>query len=362
MKRVFIVFIVLVAAISTALYLKLRDQAAEAARPSGGSATVEGTEIDVVARSSDRIKSIAVDEGDTVTAGQVLVELECKEYRAMLEQAEAGVEAAKVGLEGAKVTVDMAKQTVSTAERQARAARAGVDATKAQKAALKVQRDAAKRSAKRLEKVLASGASTEQQLDLTQSQAEGLDKQMSAVEASARAAQAQAAVVESGRDTADLQVGLAGVKVKGAEEQLAAAEATRRRALVAVGECTLVAPRDAVVQSRNYESGEVVNPGTRVLTLIDTREVKATFYLPNAELGAATPGREVELTADAYPDRTFKATIRRVATSAEFTPRNVQTREDRDRLVYAVEVALENPDGALHPGMPVEVEIPGTGK
>jgi HlyD family secretion protein len=124
----------------------------------------------------------------------------------------------------------------------------------------------------------------------------------------------------------------------------------------------LRAPRDGIVQTRSYEVGEVVTPGTRVLTLVDTREVEATFYLPNAELGAAEPGRKVEVVADAYPDRVFEATIRRVGTSAEFTPRNVQTREDRDRLVYAVDIALENPDGALRPGMPVEVRIPGTAK
>ena len=99
-----------------------------------------------------------------------------------------------------------------------------------------------------------------------------------------------------------------------------------------------------------------------MLTLVDTREVKATFYLANRELGAATPGRPAEVTADAYPKRKFAAKVRRVATSAEFTPRNVQTREDRDRLVYAVEVTVDNEDGALRPGMPVEIVLPGTGR
>jgi HlyD family secretion protein len=84
------------------------------------------------------------------------------------------------------------------------------------------------------------------------------------------------------------------------------------------------------------------------------------MYVPNAELSAAAPGRQVVAVADAWPGKTFEGAIRRVSASAEFTPRNVQTREDRDRLVYAVDVVIPNPDGLLRPGMPVEISIPGT--
>ena len=68
------------------------------------------------------------------------------------------------------------------------------------------------------------------------------------------------------------------------------------------------------------------------------------------------------MVADAYPGETFAGTIRHVSTKAEFTPKNVQTREDRDRLVYGVEVVIPNPDGKLRPGMPAEVSIDGTGR
>ncbi|MEZ4465208.1 MAG: efflux RND transporter periplasmic adaptor subunit [bacterium] len=105
----------------------------------------------------------------------------------------------------------------------------------------------------------------------------------------------------------------------------------------------------------------MARPGFPLLVLLDLRRVTATFYLPNAELGAARAGAPVEVTADAWPDRRFTGTVAQVGLAAEFTPRNVQTREDRDRLVYPVEVTLENPDGALRPGMPVEVALLGTG-
>jgi HlyD family secretion protein len=96
--------------------------------------------------------------------------------------------------------------------------------------------------------------------------------------------------------------------------------------------------------------------------LVDLAEVKATFYLPNAELSAARPGAPAEVVADAYPGEIFRGTIRTVAARAEFTPRNIQTRTDRDRLVYPVEVWLANPDRRLRPGMPVQVQLPGTSR
>jgi HlyD family secretion protein len=114
------------------------------------------------------------------------------------------------------------------------------------------------------------------------------------------------------------------------------------------------------VQARNFEPGEVVLPGSRVLTVVDLDEVRSTFYLPNAELAAAASGKRVSVHADPYPGEVFPGTIRHVSSKAEFTPRNVQTREDRDRLVYGVEVTIPNPGRKLRPGMPVEAVIEGT--
>jgi len=106
--------------------------------------------------------------------------------------------------------------------------------------------------------------------------------------------------------------------------------------------------------------GELVGPGATLATVVNLDEVTATFYLPNAELAQAAPGGHAVVRADAWPDRTFDGEVSTVATSPEFTPRNIQTRTDRDRLVYKVEVRLANPDGDLRPGMPVEVTLMDT--
>jgi HlyD family secretion protein len=362
MKRAIPIFVVLVAALSVLLYLRLRKQRLAAERPSGGSATVEGTEVDVVARLPNRILSIKVQAGDAVKQGQVLVELDCANERALLAQADAALDGVKIALSAAKTQQGLSKQGVKSARSQLWMAYAAARAAKAQKQALSVQRGVAHRSARRLKEIHLAGAVSDQQYDRTKSAVAGLDQQLRALQENINAANARALAATSGTRAAHIQTQLALINIQGAFQKIKAAEAARQRAAIAVGECTLRAPRAGYVLTRNFEPGEVVLPGSRVLTLVDIREVKATFYLPNAELAAARPGRPVKVKADAYKGKLFDGKVRRVGVEAEFTPRNVQTRQDRDRLVYAVEVAIPNPDGLLRPGMPVEITIPGTGR
>lgn len=361
MKKALIIFVILVAGLATALTLRLRQQQLEAGRPSGGSATIEGVVSDVVPRIGARIATLTVEEGDAVKAGQVVVTLECDEPLAVLHQAEAQLAAGEAAVPQVDLAVELAKTAIANAQLQATAATAVADATRAQRQALNVQRKAAARQTKRLETLEAAGVTSEATLDQTRTQVASLGQQLQAISANASAADAQASVVAGGENTAKVQLRIAEAKAAAVQKDLDVARAAVARAKVTVGECTLRAPRDGIVQSRPFDPGEVAMPGSRLLTVIDIRTVKATFYLPNAELGDAAPGRKVVVVADAYPSVTFDGTIRRVGTSAEFTPRNVQTREDRDRLVYAVEVAIPNADGRLRPGMPVEVTLPGTG-
>jgi len=362
MKRAIPIFVVLVAALSVVLYMRLRKQRLESERPSGGSATVEGTEVDVVARLPSRILTIKVEAGDGVKKGQVLVELDCENERALLAQADAALGGAKIALNAAKTQQGLSKQGVNAARSQVWMAYAASRAAKAQRLAVKVQRGVAFRTQKRLKKIHLAGAVSDQQFDRTKSTVVGMDQQLRALQENINAANARALAATSSKRAAHIRTQLALINIQGALQKIKAAQAARARAGVAVRECTLRAPRAGYVLSRNFEPGEVVLPGSRVLTLVDIREVKATFYLPNAELAAARPGRPVKVKADAYKGKTFDGKVRRVGVEAEFTPRNVQTRQDRDRLVYAVEVAIPNPKGLLRPGMPVEITIPGTGK
>jgi len=173
--------------------------------------------------------------------------------------------------------------------------------------------------------------------------------------AQAAASDAQARAAEASSGAVDAQAVASAAQVK-------AAEASAVRARLLVGECELRAPRDAEVSKLPHEAGELVSPGAVLVRLVDLSEPKATFYLPNAEVGAVRAGAAAVVVADAFPGATFDGTVRTVSLEAEFTPRNIQTRTDRDRLVYPVEVTVKDPEHRLRAGMPVQVTIPGTGR
>ena len=360
MKRIVPIFVLLVVGLSVVLYLELRAQDARAGRASGGSATIEGTVVDITSKLPTRILALHASEGDRVTAGQLLAELDCAEVQAAHAQAEAAIKAADAGVAAARAQLALAEQGVEAAQAQTIAARAQAAAARSQSRAVQVQRDATARAAGRVATLAEGGGVSLQDLDRAQSESRALAAQLATVGASAEAVSRQADVVAQGEAAATLRVDAAKAGLAAAEAQTDVARAARDRAAVALAECRLSAPIAGYVSARAYEPGELVMPGAKLLTVTALDEVRATFYLPNAELAAAAPGRPVEVRADALPGEVFPGVVRRVATEAEFTPRNVQTREDRDRLVYAVEVRIPNPKGALRPGMPVAITPPGT--
>jgi HlyD family secretion protein len=348
MKRVIALVVVLVCVLSVALVYRLRQLGAYRNAPAGGTGTIEGTEINVTTRISSRIVAVHVQEGDAVKTGQLLVELDCAEPEAALAQAKAQRAAAEASVQAALAQVRAADGSTAVARRSVKVAKAEEAVALADQA--NTEKDAA-----RVKSLHEAGAVASAQLDRAETSMVGANERVAMVRANQEAAAVRVGVAYQGRVAAAAQT-------EASREQVAAAEAAVARAQTTVKECRLYAPRDAVVQIRSYEPGEVVLPGANLLTLVYLDEVRATFYLPNAELGAAAPNKPVTVIADAYPGRRFNGSIRHVSAKAEFTPKTVQTREDRDRLVYAVEVALPNPGRKLRPGMPVEVSINGTGR
>ena len=345
MKRVIVLFVVLVVGLSAGLYIKVRQSQAALEQPPGGTGVVEADRADISARIPSRALRIHVDEGDRVKQGQVLVELDCREQ-------EAALAAARARLEMARGQAGAAQAQVNAALRSARAAAAGVRAPAAQSQALQATRDATSRQVKRIEQLRGEGGATELDLDRSSTQVQRLSDQIAALRAQATAARSQAAAARAQADAA-------GKQAQAAVAAITAAQADVSRVQTLVDECRLRAPFDGTVLTRALEPGEVVLPGARLLTVVRMSRVETIFYIPNRDLAAAKPGRKVTVVADTYPDRRFAGTILSVAPEAEFTPRNVQTREDRDRLVYAVRVSIPNPDEKLRPGMPVEVRIEG---
>jgi len=123
-------------------------------------------------------------------------------------------------------------------------------------------------------------------------------------------------------------------------------------------EMTVRAPTAGTVLVRTIERGEWVQPGTPLFSMVDLNQLYLKIYVPEPDIGKIVHGQPARVHIDAFPKRFFPARVSKIASEAEFTPKNVETREERVKLVFAVELALdENPDGALKPGMPADAVV-----
>jgi HlyD family secretion protein len=346
MRRVLVVLAVLVVVLAALISLRLYRQSQELAGPTGGSGELEGITVDLSSRVGARILEVPVREGQRVAKGDLLVRLDCADPEAQLAEAEARLAASRAQAVAAGAQIQ-------SSSRARVAASAAEEAARAQAAALEAQRAAAERQAQRLAGLTADVP--ESSIDQTRSSAAGLAHQTAAARAQASASGEQVRAAEVGIRAATAQADAAAAQVK-------AAEAAVARVRLLADECEVRAPREAEVATLPHEAGELVSPGAVLARLVDLSEVTATFYVPNAEVGAVKPGAPAVVVADAFPGERFEGTVRTVALEAEFTPRNIQTRSDRDRLVYPVEVVVRNRDGKLRDGMPVQVTLPGTGR
>lgn len=344
MNRKIAVTVLVVVGLSGLLGWRLLVQDAALGGPTRGSGVVEGTTVRLVPKLAARVLSHEVEEGQQVEAGTLLVQLDCADAEAMLAEAEARLASGRAQAAAAAAQADAAGGAASAARRAAEAARS-------QAAALETQAQAAARQATRVEAVDQDVSAS--MVDQARSAADGLGRQADAAIAQGDATSAQA------RAAGDQQAAAA-ASAEAASLSVDAADKAVERARLAVAECQVVAPRAGIVELLPYEAGELVPMGGEVARIVDISTVTASFYVPNAELGAVQVDGKASLVADAWIDQEFAGRVRKVSTEAEFTPRNIQTRSDRDRLVYRVEVVVDNPDGKLRPGMPVTVTLAGT--
>ncbi len=127
---------------------------------------------------------------------------------------------------------------------------------------------------------------------------------------------------------------------------------------IRLGYTTLNAPLAGVITVRQAELGEVVSPGTPVVTLADLDHIWVRVYVPEPDLGRIRFGQEVSVGTDSYPGKRYRGRVSFVSPEAEFTPKSVQTEKERVTLVYRVKVDIENPQHDLKPGMPADVYVP----
>jgi HlyD family secretion protein len=324
-----VVPIVLLAAAGTAAWFYMSSRASRNAGPGGAlvaSGTVEATDAQLGFQAPGRVVSIAPREGDRVTAGQELARLERSELEARRAQAEAQVDAARAAL--AELERGSRQELIA----QARAALAAAADRRAD----------AERDVARTRRLFDGGAVSR----------ETLDKAQTAVDV-ARSQQTQA-----GEQLRLLQAGPSRETKEAARAQVAQAQAAVQGVDATLGNTVLAAPFDGVVTVRHREPGEIVPAGTPVLTVMDPRSRYVRIYIPENRVGAVRVGSRATITADTYPGKTYPGEVSFIASEAEFTPKSVQTTEERVRLVYEVKVRVTGDPGFdLKPGLPADVRL-----
>ncbi len=176
------------------------------------------------------------------------------------------------------------------------------------------------------------------------------------------AAQAQYEIGEANVTVAQAQ--LDALRAGATEEELSVAQAQVQQAEAALAtlqvqrdKMTLQAPRTGIVLERMVNVGEIAPPNFSLLTIADLSQVTLTVYVPENEMGLVKVGQFVAVRVDSFPKKTFSGEVVHIASRAEFTPKNVQTREERVNTVFAVKIEIPNPDHELKPGMPADAQI-----
>ncbi len=278
----------------------------------GSNGRIEATEINVAAKMSGRIKDIMVNEGDFVTAGEVLAVMDTAVLEAQLREAEAQLERALVGIRTAENQATQRTAEKSTAE-------AVVEQRKA-------ELDAAQKRLSRTETLAERGIVPAQKLDDDRAD-------LQRAKAAVSAAKAQVAA-------ADAAISSARSQIIASRSEAEAMRATIQRIKADIDDSALRSPRDGRVQYRVAQPGEVLNAGGAVLNLVDLSDVYMTFFLPTEDAGRVKLGAEARIILDAAPQYVIPAKISFVADVAQFTPKSVETAEERQKLMFRLKAQI----------------------
>ncbi len=286
---------------------------------------IEAVETDIRAQVQGEVLEVFAQEGQTVKKGDLLCRLDGERIRFQLDQIKAGQDGAAAKLDlfkmgNKKEMIAMAKAQVEIAAKQL---------------------EIAAKDQERLARLLAQGA-------VSQSQKEKADLALKAAQEQAKSAEENYRMALRGREKQEIDMVLAEIQSLKSQEDLL---------LRQLRDTEVRCPSDALVETRQIEVGELALPSAVLFTLIDLKRTFVKAYVPERQLGLVKLGSPVEVACDALPGKTFKGRVDFISQEAEFAPKNIQTKEERLKLVYMIKAYLDNPAGELKPGMPVDVTI-----
>ena len=329
MKRVVVAALILVTAVAC--------KRGDANAPSRASGYVEATEVRVAPEVGGRIVELVADEGRRVTAGDVMARIDTADTDLAIRRAEADRDQASAQL---KLLLAGARpEDIRHASAQAKSADADVVAAQA-------ELDAADADLKRFEALLQANAGSRKQRDDAATRKAVAASRVAATRERARAAEETAA---------RLRAGSRAEEITAARARLASMEAQIATLQKGLADATVKAPVTGTVTAKLVDAGEIVAPRAPLAVISDLDRAWANVYVDEPVVPTLKLGQAVTLVTDA--GQRVPGSISFISPRAEFTPRNVQTADERSKLVYRIKVSVDNREGVLKPGMPVECEI-----
>lgn len=277
-----------------------------------GNGRIEATSVNVATKTSGRLLELMVREGDDVVAGQVIAHMDTATLVADLHEAEAQVRRAKVFKTIAQANV---------AQRQSEKSAVGALVTQRESELSLTDKDL-----QRTQKLIDKGFVSPQRLDVDRTR-------KASAAASTRAARSQ-------KNEAQSAINAAVAAVSEAQSAIEAAEAKVEKIKADIKDAALTAPINGRVLYRLAEPGEVLGAGGKIVTLLDITDVYMTIFLPTSQAGRVSIGTDARIVLDARPDISIPATVTFVSPEAQFTPKSVETRTEREKLMFRIKVKI----------------------
>ncbi len=322
-----------------------------------GNGRLEADAIDIDTKFAGRIGKLFVDQGDMVKAGQVVAVMDTRDLQAQMNKSEAVVRQSQRALEEAQKNLAQQQTQVLSSQAAVLQAQRALDEANATLLQQQTQVKLAKQELDRTKYLVPRGAATVQQLDQRQQVLDGAVAGQNA--AAAKVGEAEQALVvanyavtatQTARDAAAARVGEAEHAVEAATHDVEYYKAD-------IADNSLAAPRDGPIEYRVANVGEVLPAGGKVFTMLDASYIYMDIYLPTAEAGRVRIGSEARIVLDAYPDHVIPAHVVFVAKQAQFTPKTVETKSERDKLMFRIRVRidperLEGHEAIVRSGLP----------
>lgn len=384
-KAITALAVIVAAALGYGAWRWFRGGESNAIRLSGN---IELTEVDVSFKLPGKLIERAVDEGDTVKRGMVLAQLDQQELIAQRDRAKAALAAAESIRRQTATGVKLQRETVEAQIEQRAAEIRAMEAKleelvtgsrEEEKRQVRAAVDRAEAEAERASKDFERMQTLYKSENISASELDQYRARRDTAAAALREAQQQQAIVMDGPRKETIEAARAQLaqaratlrlaeaqrlELKRREEELKtrASEIEQRRAELALIESQLsdtvaISPIDGVVLAKGAEPGEVLAAGTTVLTVGDIGHPWVRAYISETDLGRVKIGSKARVTTDSFPGKVYEGRVSFIASQAEFTPKQIQTPEERAKLMYRVKIDVENPKGELKSNMPADAEI-----